>query len=489
MQKIFDFIVIGSGIAGLNTALTLAPHGTVLIITKKKLNASATFFAQGGIAAVTKKDDSLLSHANDTLTAGYNHNKKQAVDFLVKGGSRAVDRLVSFGVSFDKQQDGDFVTSYEAAHSYPRILHATDFTGQEIQKALVANVLGNNAITVWEHAYAVELLIKQNTCVGVQILRQNKIHSLFSRAVILATGGAGQLYQWTTNPSVATADGIALAKRAGALMEDLEFIQFHPTALQGNTAQLFLLSEALRGEGAHLVDKKGKRFMLNIHPHAELAPRDVVARAIFQKQKEGPVYLDLRHKEKTFLFKRFPKISSELKKRGIDISKDLIPVTPAAHFLCGGIATDLYGRTSVKNLFAYGETAATGVHGANRLASNSLLEGIVFSSQIEKCLDELPRKAQSKTIKSIYRVSSLKPTITKKQVKQIMWKFVGIERTPEGLRHARQELQKLKKKTYATHGVNSKQLEITNIIEAALAITHSAIVREQSLGTHYLSTH
>ncbi|MBI5123703.1 L-aspartate oxidase [Candidatus Roizmanbacteria bacterium] len=503
MQKKIDFIVVGSGIAGLNTALTLASFGKVLIITKKKLNASSTFFAQGGIAAVTKKDDSLNSHFNDTLAAGYHHNKKQAVDFLVKNGSNAIEKLVKFGIQFDKQ-DGDYVTSFEAAHSYPRILHATDITGQEISNTLIANVLNNSNIKIWENTQAIDLISKNNICYGVQVLRRNKIINLFSRAVILATGGAGQLFQWTTNPAVATADGIAIAARAKVTLSDLEFVQFHPTALKGKTAQLFLLSEALRGEGAYLIDSKGHRFMPDLHPLAELAPRDVVARAIFQKQKAGEVYLDLRHKDPDFVLKRFPKISTELKKRGFDLTCDLIPVIPAAHFMCGGITTDLYGKTSMANLFAYGEVAATGVHGANRLASNSLLEGIVFSSQIEKCLDEIPSLSVIARSETTWRSLLTQKPFTrlprsfvahndnkklyniKNQLKKIMWNYVGIERTSKGLSIAQKKLKLLKNELYFKNQINSEILEIENMLDATLAITHSALNREQSLGAHYL---
>ncbi len=499
MQKIIDFIVIGSGIAGLNTALTLAPHGKVLIITKQKTNASSTFFAQGGIAAVTKKDDSHDSHVDDTLNAGYHHNKKYAVDFLVKSGANAVDKLIEYGVPFDKQQDGDYVTSYEAAHSYPRILHATDFTGQEIQKSLVAKVLAHDNIEIWEQTQAIDLLVKNNTCYGVKVLKRNKIMNLWSRCVVLATGGAGQLYQWTTNPSVATGDGIAIAKRAGAILSDMEFIQFHPTALKGKgtSSQLFLLSEALRGEGAYLVDTKGKRFMLDIHPLAELAPRDVVARAIFEKQRTGEVYLDLRYKTKKFLLKRFPKISAELSKRGLDLSKDLIPVTPASHFVCGGVVTDVHGRTSINNLFAYGEVAATGVHGANRLASNSLLEAVVFSNQIQECIDELPslavisskaRDLETKEISRLFtpRNDNRKINILIKQIRQIMWENVGIIRSAKGLDHAMQSFNELQIELEKFEEINPNILQARNMLTVAKEITNSALQRQISLGTHFL---
>lgn len=493
MQNKFDFIVIGSGIAGLNSALALAPYGKVLIVTKKSVNASSTFFAQGGIAAVTKKDDSLDAHVDDTLKAGYHHNKKHAVDFLVKSGANAVDRLIEYGVPFDKQ-DGDYVTSFEAAHSYPRILHATDFTGQEIQKSLVSHVLTNPNIEIWKNTSAIDLIINKKTCYGVQVLKQNKVINLSSRCVVLATGGAGQLYKWTTNPSVATGDGIAIAKRAGAKLSDMEFIQFHPTALKGKTSQLFLLSEALRGEGAYLVDENGTRFMKDIHPLLELAPRDVVARAIFDKQKTGEVYLDFRHKSKTFLLKRFPKISAELIKQGFDLSTDLIPVTPAAHFVCGGVVTDMHGRTSIKNLFAYGEVAATGVHGANRLASNSLLEAVVFSNQIQECIDELPslnviaRSAAAwrspNGLGRFSRNDNKKTNHMIKQIRKIMWEYVGITRSSTGLAQAMKQFTILQTELEKIKGINPSILQARNMLTVAVEITSAASRRQSSLGTH-----
>jgi L-aspartate oxidase len=316
--------------------------------------------------------------------------------------------------------------------------------------------------------------------------------NLFSRAIIIATGGVGGLYQWTTNPHVATGDGIALAYRAGAKIKDLEFIQFHPTALQENSSPLLLLSEALRGEGALLVNSKHERFMPKYHSKAELAPRDVVARAIFEEQKKGTVFLAMSHKGKKFILKRFPNISMALKKRGFDLTSQPIPVTPAAHFLCGGITTDLYGRTSIKNLFAYGETAATGVHGANRLASNSLLEGMVFSSQIQYCIDELPRKPQIVPGNLIPNPQSLVPSpqslvpITT-EIREIMWQYVGIVRTQKGLAIARKKLENLQKELDQIREVNTSLLEIKNMLTTALLITKAAQKRKKSLGTHFIT--
>lgn len=475
MKLLTDFIVIGSGIAGLNAALMLSKYEKVLLVTKKKSIDSATNYAQGGIAAVTDKKDNFRFHEQDTLKAGVFHNNKKAVKFLVEHGKNTIKQLIHIGVAFDKK------TTLEAAHSYPRIHHATDITGHEIEKALVKKVLTNKNISVWEHTYAVDLIIKNKICFGATVIKDKKITPIFSRSVVLATGGAGQLYSYTTNPDVVTGDGLAIGYRAGAKTKDLEFVQFHPTALKENSSPLFLLSEALRGEGAYLVDRKGNRFI------NELAPRDVVARAIFEKKE---VFLDICHKGKDFLTKRFPNIYKKLKKRGFDLSKDLIPVTPAAHFLCGGITTDIYGRTSIKNLFAYGEVACTGVHGANRLASNSLLEGIVFSSQIKHCVKELPKKTPVLDIKIPTYVMNPPKNDLKKQVQEIMWNYVGIQRSQKGLRFAVKTLKKLEKEIniLTKKGINEESLETKNMIQTALLIAKAASKRKTSLGAHYITS-
>lgn len=472
-----DFIVVGSGIAGLNAALTIADYGNVTIITKKTITDSSTNIAQGGVAAVTHKEDSISSHETDTMTAGAFYNNKRAVQFLVKNGKNAIDQLIKIGVCFEKK------TTLEAAHSFPRILHATDITGHEIEKALVKKVLKTKNITVLENTYATDLIVKNNTCFGVQILKDQAIYDLFGRCVILATGGTGQLYLNTTNPDVVTGDGIAMTHRAGAKLLDLEFVQFHPTALKEKGSPLFLLSEALRGEGAYLVDKKGNRFI------KELAPRDVVARAIFAKQKEGTVYLDIRHKGKEFLTKRFPTIYQTLKTKGYDLAQDLVPITPAAHFLCGGITTDLNGQTSIKNLFAYGEIACTSVHGANRLASNSLLEGVVFSSQIKHCIKDLPKESIVITTNKIIYASTKIKNDYKKQIQEIMWQLVGVERSKKGLLSAIKQLSAIKKTidTLTKKGINEKLLEAKNMAQSGLLIAQAASKRKTSLGTHYIT--
>ncbi|SRR6266568_3224643 len=494
--KTFDFIVIGSGIAGLNCALTLSSFGKVLIITKAKLKNSSTYLAQGGIAAVLKKEDSLFSHQQDTLAAGYHHNNKEAVELLVKGGKEAIKQLEQLGVPFDKSTDGDFISSYEAAHSYPRILHASDFTGREIEQALIANVLKQKTIEIWEDTAAIDLIVKDKQCYGMQVLKNDTMQNIFARAVILATGGIGQLYQWTTNPAVVTGDGIAIAHRAGAELKDLEFIQFHPTALEENASPLLLLSEALRGEGAVLVNNKRERFMQNYHPKKELAPRDVVARAILHEQQKGKVFLDISQKGEKFILKRFPNISLALKKRGFDLTSQPVPVTPAAHFLCGGIKTDTYGRTTIKNLFVYGEVAATGVHGANRLASNSLLEGMVYSSQIKHCINEIPQKAKiinviADEVNPQKGASSWAPRNVEQmiipQIREIMWQHVGIVRTPFGLATGRQKLELLQQKLEKVKGATPLLLQTKNMLTVALLITKAAQNRKESLGTHFLN--
>jgi len=487
-QKIVDFVVIGSGIAGLNTALNLSQFGKVLIITKGKLSASSTFFAQGGIAAVFFEDDSINSHIGDTLAAGYYHNKKQAVEILAKGGSKAVEKLITLGVPFDKSIEGKYLSSYEAAHSYPRVLHATDFTGKEIEKTLSKNVLKNKNIEVWENTVAINLITKNNKCFGVKALKQKNIINIFSKTTVMATGGVGQLYKWTTNPVVATGDGIAIAQRAGAKLSDLEFMQIHPTAFKEVASPLLLLSEALRGEGAILLNNKKEKFMNKYHKLADLAPRDVVARAIFAEQKNGEVYLNMRHKPKEFLVKRFPNIYKKLKIRGFDLALDLVPVTPAAHFMCGGIKTDIYGRTSIKNLFAYGEVAATGVHGANRLASNSLLEGMVFSEQIKKIISEFPKNAVIVKDNNNVRYTSKRINFLKEknEIKETMWNYVGLVRNPKGLETALSKLINLQTHLEKIKNINEDILEIKNMLETAILITQFAKKRKKSLGAHFI---
>ncbi len=481
-----DFLVIGSGIAGLHCALTLAQFGKVLLVTKQSLTDSATSYAQGGIAAVFGKNDSIHSHIQDTLEAGKYHNKKESVTFLVRNGKKAILELQKYGVNFDKKENGNFATSYEAAHSYPRIFHASDFTGQEIEEKLVNSLLQTKNVEIWENAFTIDLYVKDNACFGAFILRDNEIIKVAARGTMLCTGGVGQVYTWTTNPKVATGDGIAMAARVKAKLTDLEFIQFHPTALQDSSSPLFLLSEALRGEGATLKDSTGKAFMKDFHPSGDLAPRDIVSRAVFHKQRTGKVFLDLRHKPKSFVRNRFPNIYRELLKRGYDLTTNLIPITPAAHFICGGIATDLYGRTSVQNLFAYGEVAATGIHGANRLASNSLLEGFVFSGQIAYCISELPQEIPSLPSNLQFFTINENKNFTRKVLQELMWNNVGIERTRSDLAQVIEKLTFVLNRLRQVPYVTREQGELVNMVLISFLIAKSAHSRQKSLGSHYV---
>ncbi|MBT4055835.1 L-aspartate oxidase, partial [Candidatus Peregrinibacteria bacterium] len=375
-----NFLIIGSGIAGLNFALHAAKKGHVTILTKKKVAESNTNYAQGGIAGVLDKLDSANQHIEDTFNAGARHGKKKAIKFMVEKSKEAITRLIELGVEFEKEH-GKLKLTREGGHSHRRIAYVGDYTGQEIENILIKRVREHPNIEIVENAFALDLLKKRKTIYGASFTKNNNIDYIFADAVILATGGIGQLYQHTTNPKITTGDGIAMAIRAGATTKDLEFTQFHPTALNKRRTPLFLLSETLRGEGAKLKNTTGARFM---HKHSpklkELASRDIVARAIYSESKDGPVTLDISHKSRDFLKKRFPKIYAELRKYKLDLAKDLIPVIPAAHYTCGGIKTNLKGRTNLNRLFAFGEAACTGVHGANRLASNSLLEALVFSN-------------------------------------------------------------------------------------------------------------
>lgn len=488
-MKTTDFIVLGSGVAGLRAALTLAPYGHVALITKKRLSDAATNYAQGGIAAVTSDSDSVKSHIADTIRAGAGHNNKKAVSVLVSGGKQAISDLEGYGVVFDEE------TSFEAAHSFPRVHHATDFTGHTIEHVLLDTIKKNKNIHVFEYTQALDFIVSDKTCYGVLVLQKKHIYPIFSRVVVCATGGVGQLYQWTTDPVVITGDGIAMAHRAKAALSDMEFIQFHPTALKEHSSPLFLLSEALRGEGAYLIKSKvksekskvaGTRFMKEIDARGEMAPRDIVARAIFAEQQKGyEVCLDIRHKDPSFVKKRFSNIYTALIKRGYDLTTDCVPVTPAAHFLCGGIKTDLYGRTSIRNLFAFGEVAATGVHGANRLASNSLLEGMVFARRIKSVLSDIPRKPHVQVV-SLPQYTNASVSISREDIQAILWEHVGIVRTKKGLQKAETQLEDLQKQLDAITGTNQQLHELRNMIQAGRLIIQYAKRRTKSLGAHYI---
>ncbi len=488
MKNKFDAIIVGSGIAGLTTALSLPDTSSVALVTKTNLSEGSTLLAQGGIAAVIQKNDSVRLHTHDTLRAGDFHNKKKAVSLLSKKSFEAVGWLSDMGAPFEKNENGEFLTTLEAAHSRRRILHVSDFTGKAIETALINRIRRKKNITVMEHTFCTDLLAVHNTCYGIHYLHQKRPGVLYASAVILATGGVGQIFQWTTNPTVSTGDGIAMAKRAGAILKDMEFVQFHPTAFRQNISPLFLLSEALRGEGAYIVNEKKERFLFHYAKKGELAPRDEVARAIFYEQKISDVYLDMRHIDQKTIKRRFPNIFHMLKKHGFDLSKNLVPITPAAHYICGGIATDLKGKTSVKNLYAVGEVACTGVHGANRLASNSLLEGVVFARELVKGIKNKKHTNRFPSISIHFNTFPLHITLLthiSEILKQTMWDHVGIVRTQKGLKTAKNIILALKEKI-PNRETHFRMLELQNMLEISLAIIESAIKRKKSLGTHYV---
>jgi len=486
-----DFLVVGSGIAGLNFALKTAKYGKVTIVTKKEIMESNTNLAQGGIAAVTQKSDSIELHIEDTLIVGSGLSNKRIVKLLAEHGPEAIRNLLSFGVNFDKKNN-KLHLSTEGGHSMARVLHSGDSTGKEIEQTMTECVRENKNIEVFENCFAIDLILAQQKCAGAKILdiKNRAFCDIFARATILATGGIGYIYQNTTNPEIATGDGIGMALRAGATIEDMEFVQFHPTTLNKLGAPHFLISESLRGEGAILVNEAGKRFMLDYDRMGELAPRDIISRTIFNELKKGSVYLDIRHKGKNFILDRFPMIYQECLKYDIDITEDLIPVSPAAHYICGGIKTNEYGETSVENLLAFGECACTGVHGANRLASNSLLESVVFSSLgAEKAKhylkNEIMVHLQQK--EAVSNIETQELDYLKSELRKAMWDYVGIIRNEEQMEVMLKKLEHQNKRLAAItkNGVNTRVLELKNMLTVSNLVTKAAYIRKESRGTHF----
>lgn len=489
-----DFLVIGSGISGLNFALNAAKKGKVIVATKKNLIDSSTNFAQGGIAAVLDKTDNFEAHISDTLEAGAHHNNKKAVTFMIKHSAEAIHKLIDLGVEFEKEK-GQLKLTREGGHHAKRIAYVGDYTGKEIERILVKRIKENPNIQILENCFALNLIHKNKVCYGVQVIFEGKLKNIFAKSTVLATGGIGQIFGNTTNPKISTGDGIALATAAGCTTRDMEFIQFHPTALDKNISPRFLVSETLRGEGAKLFNSQGERFMAKKHPLKELAPRDIVTREIYEQQKTGTVFLDIRHKSKSYLQKRFPQIYSTLLKYGYHLNKDLIPITPAAHYLCGGIQTDIHGKTAVKNLFAFGEVTYTGVHGANRLASNSLLEALVFSNQITENLSRsssnfnsekslkisapkiLPEKSeQTKTTKSL-----------RTQIQKLMWKYAGVIRNRGNIKkEAIPQIKEIIAALEKISGTNPTIAETRNMAKVGLEILQAAYKRKASLGCHFI---
>jgi len=478
------FLVVGSGIAGLHTAWRASQHGDVLLLTKRSLFDSATAYAQGGIAAALGAGDSPTLHRRDTLAAGAALCDAAAVEVLVEEGPARVRELQTAGAEFDLDPNGQLKLGREAAHSTNRIVHAHgDQTGAEVARTLIERVRASTRIRLLERARVLDLIVARGAAAGVLASIAGKAVEIVADATVFATGGCGQVYRYTTNPMVATGDGYAIAHRAGVTLADMEFVQFHPTALDTPENPLALISEAVRGEGAILVNEKGVRFMVKEHRDAELAPRDVVSRAIYRQQKTSRVFLDARKLGRGFT-KRFPGIFALCTARGIDPREDLIPVTPAAHYMMGGIVTDLIGHSSMPRLYAVGECARTGVHGANRLASNSLLEGLVFAERVARDLANVaPLKTEPKT--KAWQVPPLTDRgaahVAAERIRTVMWTHVAITRTAKGLRTALSDLTDIEQR------LPSGATEEVNLVQTAKLITEAALLRKESRGGHYRS--
>lgn len=489
----YDFLVIGSGLAGLTFALRASAFGTVCILTKDEVSESNTRYAQGGIAAAVGEADSWALHEADTLKAGAGLNNPEAVRFLVQRAPEAIDWLIHLGARFDQEQDGDLALGREGGHGMNRIVHHQDRTGWEVERAMTEAVQSNKRITVFEHTFVTGLCTSDSRCVGAEaIVDVLGPRRFLAGAVMLASGGCGRMYQHTTNPSVATADGIALASAVGAKIENMEFMQFHPTTLYHPQMRSFLISEAVRGAGATLRNHLGRRFMYDYDPRLELAPRDVVARAIEAEMKRlgtWCVYLDLTHLKPEHIKQEFPMIYEKLASVGLEIDKDWIPVVPAQHYSCGGVATDLNGMTSVENLFAAGEVACTGVHGANRLASNSLLEALVFAAAAsEACASIKLNPIQEDVTCSRHQCISESESIhIRRTLQKVMTENAGIVRTNSGLTGAKRKIADLLK-TYdsAPEAPFSRHpAETRNLLVAAQFVVQGAIDRKVNVGLHY----
>ncbi|MBR4814476.1 MAG: L-aspartate oxidase [Paludibacteraceae bacterium] len=513
MTKKYDFLVIGSGIAGMSFALKVAHKGKVAILCKTEMEEANTHYAQGGVASVTKPTDEFEHHVIDTLIAGDGICDEAVVRKVVEGAPEQIKQLVSWGVDFDKNEKGDYDLHKEGGHSDFRILHHKDNTGEEIQKSLIKAVKSHPNIDVYDQHFAIEIitqhhlgqLVKHTTpnieCYGAYVLdiRTNHVHTFLSKITMMATGGIGNIYQTTTNPPVATGDGISMVYRAKGLVEDMEFVQFHPTALyHPGDRPSFLITEAMRGYGGILRNKKGEAFMKKYDSRGSLAPRDVVARAIDNELKitgDEHVYLDVTHKDPETTKREYPTIYNKCMSIGIDITKEYIPVAPAAHYLCGGIKVDMNARTSIHNLYAAGECSRTGLHGANRLASNSLIEAVVYADAAAKdALKYLPAISWNEEIPewndegTSLNEEMVLITQSEKEVNQIMNAYVGIVRSNLRLKRAYDRLEILYRETenLFQRSVVSKEIcELRNIINTAYLVIKAASQRKESRGLHY----
>jgi L-aspartate oxidase len=499
-EKAVDFLVIGGGVAGLRAAIELASEGSVLVLTKDKSSESTTGYAQGGIAVALSDEDEVRIHYDDTIKAGNGLCNEESASIMVEEGPQYIRELISWGAEFDKEGSSLSFTQ-EAAHTRRRILHSHgDSTGKEIDRVLINKVRSFSSVSRYDFAFTLDLIIEGGKCVGASVLRKDKIINIYAKAVILATGGAGQLFSRTTNPMISTGDGLAIAYRAGALIKDMEFIQFHPTTLFAPGAPPFLLSEAMRGEGAILKNIHGERFMTEYHEMLELAPRDTVTRAIVSeivKTNTNHVFLDLKHLDKNFAKNRFPLIYKTCLQYDIDITEDMIPVSPAAHYIMGGVSTSLHGETTIEGLFAAGEVACTGIHGANRLASNSLLEGLVFGARTGKRAIEYANGLEKRKITGEadhLRDGNGKEPDTedfelekiRSSLRKMMWKKAGIIRCNKSLSAVAKWL-KHKEHILETPLLNRRMFELKNMLTTANLIVDSALLRKGSVGAHYRS--
>jgi len=488
-----DFLVIGSGIAGLRAAISLAESGRVVILTKADPRESNTGYAQGGIAAAIGADDSPALHADDTMAAGDGLCLESAVHVLTQDGPRYVRELIEWGAAFDRDADGRPALGREAAHSVRRVLHARDATGREIGRVLWTKVAAHPRVTVFDDALAMSLVMQDGRCAGATFVdREGDIRQVAADRTLIATGGAGQVFRETTNPAIATGDGIAMAFEAGARVADLEFVQFHPTVLNVEGAPRFLLSEALRGEGAWLVNEAGERFVQRYEPAGDLASRDLVARAIVREAERtgSPIYLHMAHLDPDYVHARFPTIAQACHVAGLDLAADRIPVSPAAHYVMGGVETDLHGRTSIPQLFAAGEVACTGLHGANRLASNSLLEGLVFGARAADAMtaglrDTVLPSLEAQTVTMAAAAASAPNAFA---VRDLMWRHAGLVRSYAGLDDAVRRLHAWRTATEALRLAapgNRERRRLASLATVGYLIARAALRREESRGGHF----
>ncbi len=520
MEYRYDFLVIGSGIAGLSFAIKVAGHGSVAVVTKKKIMESNTMRAQGGIAAVLDATDSFNLHIQDTLAAGDGICNPDVVEMVVRSAPERIQELIDLGVEFSRSEKGDALSlGREGGHSHNRIVHARDLTGQAVEESLVKRVLENPNIHIFEDHVAIDLITRstrlkrgliitthEDHCYGAYVLDRESgaIHTFLARSTILSTGGSGKVYAYTSNPDVATGDGIAMAYRAGAAVANLEFVQFHPTCLFHPKAKNFLLSETVRGEGGILRDARGRAFMADYSPLKELACRDVVARAIdleLKKSGDDSVFLDITHKDAAFVQSRFPHLYARCLEFGFDMTKAPLPVVPAAHYMCGGVVTDIFGQTNIRHLFAIGETACTGLHGANRLASNSLLEALVYAhqaarktvEQIESAdtassAEELPDTPPWDDMGTIDSDEAIVISHTWDEIRRLMWNYVGIVRSDKRLDRARRRIDIIQEEIqeyYWNFRITMDLVELRNIAIVAELVIQCARHRKESRGLHF----